>query len=318
MKILYTAKKFRPDSIKTIDRANRIISDYARAGDSLTLRQLYYQFVSRAWIANNQKEYDKLGSVINDARLAGLLDWDAIEDRTRNVRSLAAWEDPASILNSVSKQYRTDPWIEQDSYVEVWIEKDALIGVIERVCNEYQVPYFSCRGYVSQSEMHGAAMRIQHQALNGKRCTILHLGDHDPSGIDMTRDIRDRMHLFSLGIDMQDHDPLYSPEELQDHRSEFVNVERIALSMKQIRELNPPPNPAKLADARAADYIRKYGSSSWELDALEPAYIRNLLTQHITSEIDSDAWKESRDKMQEDKRRLVSLSENWDEISGQL
>lgn len=195
-KICYIAKKFNEEHLSIINLANRIIAEYIQAGYQLTLRQLYYQFVRRdafpeTWkdpatgSTNNERSYKKLGSIINDARLAGLVDWNAIEDRTRNLKSMPHWDDPADIIDSISKQFRCDLWSDQPVYVEVWVEKDALLGVIERTCNRFDVPFFSCRGYTSQSEMWVAGQRLIEHAGNGQATRVIHLGDHDPSGKDI-------------------------------------------------------------------------------------------------------------------------------------
>lgn len=139
---------------------------------------------------------------MNDARLAGLMDWTHLEDRTRNLRSLSHWSDPRDILDSAAAGYRTDKWAHQPYRPEVWIEKDALVGVIEGVCEANDVPYFSCRDYTSQSEVWGAAQRLLRHVRRGQIPVVLHLGDHDPSGLDMTRDITDRLGLF-LGQDVE-------------------------------------------------------------------------------------------------------------------
>lgn len=132
----FVPKDFAFKTRAVIRQANAIIAEYMAAGYKLTLRQLYYQFVSRDLIPNKQSEYKKLGDTINNARLAGLIDWDAIEDRTRNVRKLPVWTSPQSILDAVAEQYREDAWKDQPTHVEAWIEKDALVGVIEAVCEE--------------------------------------------------------------------------------------------------------------------------------------------------------------------------------------
>jgi hypothetical protein len=194
--ICYVPKSFRPDTQTRINQANEIIVEYQAQGFKLTLRQLYYQFVSRDLIPNTVQSYKSLGDVVNDGRLAGLIDWDAIEDRTRNLRSGSHWSSPRSIVRACADQYAVDLWATQENYVECWIEKDALVGVIEGVCNELDVPYFACRGYTSQSEMWGAAQRLVERERRDKKTSIIHLGDHDPSGIDMTRDIQDRLQLF--------------------------------------------------------------------------------------------------------------------------
>lgn len=266
----YIVKRFSGSVRSIIDAANEIIEEYAAQGFDLTLRQLFYQFVSRGLIANKQTEYSRLGSIINDARLAGHIDWDAIVDRTRFTRSLSHWDKPKDILEAAANSFRLDKWKSQIYRTEVWIEKDALVGVIEGVCNEYDVPYFSCRGYVSQSEMWAASQRFLKYQEKGQLPVIIHLGDHDPSGIDMSRDIRDRTALFMGGLDFQ--------------------VKRIALTMKQVEEVGPPPNPAKLTDSRCNAYMEQFGDESWELDALDPSYLYDLIRNCIEGLIDKKAW----------------------------
>jgi hypothetical protein len=144
--IAYRDKSFSRGSLAVIDTARQICAEYQRQGFDLTLRQLYYQFVARGFLANKDTEYKRLGNIINDARLAGLLDWDYIVDRTRNLRGLAHWDEPSSVIDSAAYSYRTDRWANQAHRVEVWIEKDALVGVITNACNRLDVPFFSCRG----------------------------------------------------------------------------------------------------------------------------------------------------------------------------
>lgn len=295
-RIAYIEKDFRGRTLDTIENANRIIDEYLADGYQLTLRQLYYQFVARDLIPNRQREYKRLGSIINDARLAGLIDWDAIEDRTRNLESLAHWSDPSSILRSVARQYRTDRWANQPHRVEVWIEKEALAGVFERVCDELDVPFFSCRGYTSQSEMWSAAQRLLEYVDAGQEPAILHFGDHDPSGIDMTRDIRERMELFGCALDMR----------------------RLALNMDQVREWNPPPNPAKTTDSRFAGYIQRFGGQSWELDALEPRVLADLVRAEIEALRDDDAWDDDTEAMEEERDGLKLVARRWDDVQRML
>jgi hypothetical protein len=125
-----------------------------------------------------------------------MIDWNHIQDRTRYVRTHPSWDTPGDIIESAPQRYRVDVWEDQPEHVEVWVEKDALVGVVQVACDEVRVPYLSCRGYVSQSEMWSSAMRLRHIIESGRNVTILHLGDHDPSGIDMTRDIEERLGNF--------------------------------------------------------------------------------------------------------------------------
>lgn len=294
-KICYIEKNFRRESLELIDKINSVISEYDLQGYSLTLRQAYYQLVARGVIPNNERSYKNVGSLINDARLAGLIDWHSIEDRTRNLQSLSHWSSPKSIIESASYQYRKDIWEDQDYYIEVWVEKEALANIVGRVANDLDVPYFCCRGYVSQSEMWSASQRLKAKQECGKYCVILHLGDHDPSGIDMSRDIEERLNLFGVIPEM------------------FI-FRRIALNMNQIEEFAPPPNPAKLTDSRYGSYIQKFGYESWELDALEPKVIHDLITDNVTEFWDFDLVVKVREKVRSEKLVMEAVANDWDKI----
>lgn len=296
-KIRYVEKNLSADRLATIRTVNQIIGEYAAQGFLLTLRQLYYQFVARDLIRNNLQEYKRLGDVVNDGRLVGLIDWEAIVDRTRNLKALSHWDDPAEIVDACAKQFRNDKWEDQPHRIEVWIEKDALVGVIEGVCEELDVPFFSCRGYTSQSEMWAAAMRLKgyRRPTNGARKQvpiILHFGDHDPSGKDMTRDIEDRLRLFMGGLE----------------------VKRLALNEDQITEYAPPPNPAKVTDSRAAAYIAEFGTESWELDALEPAVIADLIRQAVFGLRDADLWAAAVEREDRHRELLAAASDRWTDV----
>lgn len=304
MKIAYVPRDFAPKTLATIARADAICEEYAAQGFTLTLRQLYYQFVSRGLIPNRDTEYKRLGSILNDARLAGLIDWSHMEDRTRNLMSLAHWEDPTDRIESAAANYRIDRWSRQSTHVEVWIEKDALVGVIEGVCQRNDVPYFSCRGYTSQSEVWASAVRLIRKttkANEGRQALIIHLGDHDPSGIDMTRDVTDRLRLFCRA-----------------HGAPAPRIHRIALNMDQIEQYSPPPNPTKLTDSRATGYIDIHGYESWELDALEPTVIDALIEQAIDSVRDADIWMEDTEREDLEREALTLAASRWDEVQEYL
>ncbi len=295
MKIKYVDKIFRSNSLTIIQTANQIIADYQAQGFDLTLRQLYYQMVARDLIPNKQSEYKRIGSIINDARLAGLIDWNAIVDRTRAVRTNPHWSTPKEILESAAYSYLEDRWGNQAWRPEVWIEKDALIGVIANICSEYDVPYFSCRGYSSQSAMWEAGHNRLRKNYHANQATlIIHLADHDPSGIDMTRDIDERLELFA---GWGKHD-----------------VQRIALNINQVHKFNPPPNPAKITDSRAKAYIAEFGSDSWELDALDPNVLIGLIQSTLDNIIDPDKWDEIEQRIAEHKKTLQAIADNYEEL----
>lgn len=291
-KICYIEKNFRPASVELIKKCNRILRRFAAAGYDMTLRQLYYQLVAADEIPNNPRSYDNLGALVNDARLAGLINWNSLVDRTRELQTVGHWETPSEIIDAVASQYRIDKWETQPFRPEVWIEKEALAGVFERVCTRLDVPFFSCRGYTSQSEMWRAGRRLQKYVEAGQTPVIFHFGDHDPSGMDMTRDIDDRLRLFMGGL----------------------KINRLALNMEQIDEFQPPPNPAKISDSRAANYIEMYGDESWELDALQPDTLAGLVTDAIEGIREESKWQMALEKEIEQRATLRAMSDHFEEI----
>ncbi len=294
-KICFQNKDFRKENRALIEKCNVILERYNAAGYDMTVRQVYYQLVAADEIENSVRSYDKIQGLLKDARLAGLLDWDYIVDRTRELKRQSSWDSPEDILESVHRSFRTDKWASQDYRPEVWIEKDALSGVFERVCNELSVPLFACKGYTSLSELFETGYRrFASYDEDGQIPYILHFGDHDPSGIDMSRDIVDRVGLLS--------------------KSGVPKFVRLALNMNQVDEYQPPPNFAKLSDSRARDYVIKYGENSWELDALEPDVLSNLVRDNILAIRDNDLWKEAVDEENHHKETLNRIAENYDEI----
>ncbi|WNX85770.1 hypothetical protein RWV98_05745 [Agathobaculum sp. NTUH-O15-33] len=294
-KIKYVPKAFRGERLELIQRVNTVISEYEKQGFSLTLRQAYYQMVARAIIPNNERSYKNLGALINDARLAGMIDWNAIEDRTRNLRGNSHWQNPGSIIRSAAWSYHRDHWQGQRYYVEVWVEKDALVGIVGQICERLDVNYFSCRGYVSQSEMWTAARRLRDRQMKQHQSVVLlHLGDHDPSGKDMSRDIVDRLDLFGVLA---------------------VDFKRLALNMNQIEQYNPPPNPTKLTDSRASGYIQEFGGECWELDALEPQVISDLIEYNVRRYRNERQYKAIVKQEREEQNMLESVAENWPGIA---
>jgi hypothetical protein len=295
-KIAYVNKRFTPESLAVIAKANEIIEAYQAQGFDLTLRQTYYQFVARGWIPNKDSEYKRLGNIIADGRLAGLIDWEAITDRTRNLRQNSHWDSPGDIMDSAAASFAYDKWADQKYRIECWIEKDALVGILESACEPLDVPYFSCRGYTSISEVWSAAMRLKAWRRKGQRILILHLGDHDPSGIDMSRDIVDRIGIFGVKVEFK----------------------RLALNMDQVQQYNPPPNPAKSTDARYKHYRATHGDESWELDALDPVVLKALIRDNIVAHRDQAAWEAAVAREVAAKARLRKAARNWDAIVGTL
>jgi hypothetical protein len=271
-KQFYKHTEFRAAALAMIDVMNDICDSYVAQGFVLTVRQLYYQLVARGHIENTERSYKRTTNLVNDARLAGLMDWDAIEDRTRAFIKRSRWETPNDALASVAQQFHMDLWTGQEHRVYVIVEKEALAGVLEGVCNAHDVPLLAARGYPSGTVLREFA-QIDLEQCGGEEQTpvILHFGDHDPSGIDMSRDLEERIELFN-------------------ECGQAVLFRRLALNWDQIEEQKPPPNPAKVTDSRFADYARKYGMESWELDALTPTYLTDLVRKHVMEYIDVPVW----------------------------
>ncbi len=289
----------RKSNIDKLIIINNIIEEYQKQDYVLTLRQLYYQLVSRDIIPNKQAEYSKLSTLLKEGRMSGIIDWDAIEDRLRKPSTPPSFESPESILDAAIKQYELPRQTGQKIYLEVWVEKDALSGVLKRVTEKYHIPIMVNRGYSSVSAMYDAFIRFVHNgAYEDRPVTILYLGDFDPSGLDMIRDIKDRITEFQEG-----YNDGWGVEEMG------FDIHAIALTEQQIEKYTPPPNPTKITDPRAKDFIKKYGNTSWEVDALKPEVLNELLEDWILEYINNDLYLEIVAKEDADKFKLNELKE---------
>ncbi len=288
MRIKYSNKTMASTSMRIVDAANDIITEYSSQGFVLTLRQLYYQFVARDFIENTERSYKRLGVIVSDGRLCGHIDWDAIEDRGRLVHEPQTWDSPAEIVQACADSYKINLWEGQKRKPEVWIEKEALLSVAQQACLPFRTPVFACKGYVSQSAMWDAGRnRLRGYVREGHVPVIIHLGDHDPSGIDMTRDIADRLSLFA---------------------QETVDVQRVALNMDQVGHYEPPPNPAKVTDSRFREYQVNFGDESWELDALTPPTLVKIIQDKLVEYVDQRQWDAMEEREEEEREQLVEAA----------
>lgn len=300
MKIKYVHKSFSPAKRSLVDRCNAIIAEYQAQRLDLTLRQLYYQLVARDVIPNKQSEYKRLGKLVADARLAGLISWKAIEDRTRNLMGLRHYGSPAELVRECEYRFHVDRWADQANRVEVWVEKQALEGVVAQICTRLDVPYFSCRGYTSISEMWAAAQRLAEWHRYGQKPHILHLGDLDPSGADMSRDIVDRLKMF-----------------LEPEGATF-EFERLALNPDQVRQYRPPPNPAKTTDSRFRAFALEHGNQSWELDALDPRTLQRLIENAVDLLRDVTRYNAAVDRELQGQALLRKAGDRWRDVVAHL
>lgn len=277
---------------------------------TLTNRQLYYRLVGKDFIPNYLKVYKRLCKFLTDLKYGGYIDWDAIEDRSRVPEIKAEWETVQDLIDSAVESYRLPRWSNQEYYIELYCEKDAMDSVLRPTADKYHIYFGTNKGYTSSSTMYDTAERVNEKLDEGKDVVILYLGDHDPSGLDMVRDIEDRITEFIMawryGLDADSDYPKYLTEEwLEDH----FHVEHIALTHKQVQKYNPPPNDAKLDDPRAKRYVNKYGEISWELDAIEPKILIELTENAILQYLDIDDYNEWIKKEKEDSKELVEFGQ---------
>jgi len=287
-KIQYKPNTFRKKSLALISMIEPLMVSYREQGFTLTVRQIFYQMVARDVLPNSEKSYNQVGDLCKKGREYGLLPWDIV-DRTRQIIARPHWTGGGEILRECAKQFHMDLWATQPCRVFVIIEKDALRGVIEQTCRDYDVPLLSARGYPSASVLQSFATGpITESRESGQEVIILHLGDHDPSGLGMTDDLHERLTRYS-GMD--------------------TIITRIGLTLDQVREINPPPNPAKESDTRYPAYVKRFGiTDCWELDALPPDYLVRLVEEHITQHIEPDAWAKSWAEIKTVKADLLDIA----------
>lgn len=286
MKMAYReVKNWRPDTRALLSKILAVTESYQKQGYVLTLRQLYYQLVVQNIFANLQKNYAKLSDLLGEARMCGLCDWAVIEDRIRVPKFVNEWDNIDSAMQTLIAVYRRKRWLDQENYVEVWVEKDALSGVLEPITQDYHVHLLVNRGYSSISAMRDSSLRFRVASSEGKTCYLLYLGDLDPSGEDMVRDIKDR----------------------QGELWAKVELTKIALTRDQVDKYQLPPNPAKMSDPRARGYVEEHGDVSWEVDALPPAVLNELLRSALEELLDREKYEAIKQQEEEDKQKMQSF-----------
>lgn len=290
--IPFSPKVKRAEKLELVRICDEIASKWNADGYDMTLRQLYYQLVSRNVVPNTERSYKNVGNLVSAARDGGLIDWRHIVDRTRSMKQNSHWDSPEQIIQTCARSYAIDTRSDQPVYIEVWVEKEALAGIVGGACEDLDVARFSCRGYASATAMQDAGRRFYCQSVHRERLVVLHLGDHDPSGIDMSEDIQKRLSRYS--------------------EYAGVEVKRIALTMDQVLAQSLPPNPAKLSDSRAGAYVLEHGYESWELDALAPQFIEQLIEDEVMALTDDDLWDDRKKKEKEERKSLKVISDNYD------
>jgi hypothetical protein len=309
MKIQYEPRVFGAVPLSVVQAAERICTDYDRQGYRLTLRQLYYRFIATdafpesrrdpvSGTKNTEKNYKWLGDLVSNARIGGYIDWRHLEDRTRETQGGdAGYGSPQSAVRAMANWYNITHWDDQPEYVEVWVEKEALADVIARPTSRWDVAHFACKGSPSTSSIHDAAQRLRSFEDAGRKTTVVYLGDHDPTGIDISRDIQARLRMFWSD----------------------ARVDRVALNMDQVLEMNPPPSPVKVTDSRTGGYIEQFGTEEcWELDAIEPADLERLVEDAILARLDRELYDARIERERQEKVVLTAISDNFEALKGYM
>ena len=279
-----TANGWKPQAAtrRIIEAAQEIIEAARAAGFRYTLRGVYYRLVARNLIPNSKPSYKRLTYVLKRARWEEIIAPDALDDVSRPLAVRPAWDSPAHALRSVAHSFRRDWWRDSPAPVEIWAEKAAVAAVLQPVAREYGVPFLACRGFLSLPAIVSAAARYPDRVL-----TLLYVGDFDPSGLQMDRDIVSRME--RRGVDL--------------------TFRRLALTMEQVEAHRLPPNLLKDKDSRAANWPHK---GSWELDALEPIVLSGLVRKAVDRLKPPDlAERQHRDTM--DRANLHDLARQYEE-----
>lgn len=332
---IYVEKnRIRPAHLEVIRRADEVLAAANADGFTMSVRQLYYHFVANdlfsedrffRWTGskyvpstreaggtvNADPNYKWLGGLLTDGRMNGLIDWDFLEDRHRGLRDWHHDSSPAAAIRLAARRFALSRWEDQPYRVEVWVEKDALAGVVERACSAVDTPFLACKGYMSVSEIKAASERFGSYIEAGQKVIVIYLGDHDPSGLNMDkvneRQIREMMEVDAFEDDWQVPD-------FDAWDEEHFEFRRIALSRDQVRQFNAPPNPAKMTDSRAAAYVALHGPLSWELDAIPIADLVRLIQSEVEAMRDLPAWGDTEDREAVGQSLMNTTSDRWSDV----
>ncbi|GFP21279.1 hypothetical protein HKBW3S06_00505 [Candidatus Hakubella thermalkaliphila] len=287
-----------------IEAAREVLIEY----NPMTLRQVYYQLVTRQVIDNCRSEYQRLSNALVKARQEELIPWEWLEDRVRQPQVVSMWQDLPDFLNTVKRAYRKDIWPSQSQYVEVWLEKDALSGIFSDITEEYGITLVVGRGYNSWSAYKEATERFEAQ---DKTVKILYFGDFDPSGEDIVRALRDSLSFLGISEELRE---MYSgfglSKELRDNADFFgtcPNIEKIALTPEDIAEYNLPPDFTKVTDTRSKKFVQQYGDMAVELDALPVSVLREKIRTAIEENLDLSKLGAIREIEKQEVQRLAEL-----------
>lgn len=283
-----------PNADEIIIEVQQIISEFQT---SLTLRQIFYQLVSKHIMPNNVSSYKRLSRILVKARHNGDIEWNDMEDRTRrttggDIEEKAPedyFENARYYLENCWEYFELPKWLNQPKYVEVWFEKQALEGIFDSGTSPHQIVQLACKGYSSHDVGFRLAERLRLQ--EDKEIHLLYFGDWDPSGIDIYRFIQDMAEMFNLDI----------------------QFERIAITQDQIATYNIPPMMAKSTDSRFAKFVAEHGTDVVELDALRPDVLVNLIKESVEKHFNFDIYAEVKNQEENAQSEIKRMIESYTE-----
>ncbi|MDE1764197.1 MAG: hypothetical protein KGH88_08120 [Thaumarchaeota archaeon] len=282
--------------IEYVRATNNIMSQYNML---LTVRQIFYRLVSSGFIQNTINSYKLFDRMITRGREKGDIDARRIVDRARQI--IGGDYGYASVQDFVrskiseledTERYTRRVWDCQPQYVEVWVEKDALATLFSTIADGYRVVTYPSRGYSSYTKVY-EAINKRFSMYEDRPITILHFADHDPSGLNMTDDIQSRLYRYGS----------------------HAKVKRMALTYTQVRQFGLEPMPTKISDSRWKEYSLQYGSQCWELDALPPNELQNIIRDAIKGHIDVSRWNRTFKEIEKEKRSLQKKFKSRDVTS---
>jgi hypothetical protein len=265
-----------------------IVDEYSP--QTMSTRQIFYQLVSRGVIVNDQASYDRTQRITVELRRDGIVEYSRIVDRRRMKHHKEGWDGADELIAACAHHFRRDVWASQDTVVMIGLEKVALEGVFSEVADEYGASVWPLQGYSSVSFAFEWATEIRRLTDRGKLVAIYYFGDHDPAGLDIERDVRDKLVGHGADFEWERRGLLFSDLDGFD----LINV------------------PVKAGDSKSKKYLAQFGNRAAELDALPPDELTDRIRASIAGHVDEDQLRLIRRDEDLQRESLEIVARNWD------
>lgn len=275
----------RPETRALVSDVRNILEDNSDIAP-LTLRQIFYMLVSGYEFDKTEKSYKRLCETMNKARRAQWISMDDIRDDGLRREDPESWKDENQIIStfkSYADRFRLQRQADQPEHLIVWCEAGGMLPQLANYCDEYGVPVMSSGGFDSVTTKHNFAQ----EAAEHDTVRILHIGDHDPSGVHMYSSLDEDLSAFV------------------DYYGGDIYVDRIAVTPDQVDELNLPTAPPKATDNRS------FVGRTTQAEAIPPRRLRDIVKQEIISRMDMDIYQ---DTLETENEIRQSLSERLKQL----